>query len=121
MKNPRIQKIKNIIFTGLIMILGLILLKYIPMYIWGKNILFDASAHLTITIFIIYVGYLFIEKSKRLKKYYIPLSMSAITIVAIDRIITNNHNYIGLLLGLFISLLAIYLTNHKKLNGEIKF
>ena len=54
MKNPRIQKIKNIIFTGLIMILGLILLKYIPMYIWGKNILFDASAHLTITFFIIY-------------------------------------------------------------------
>jgi hypothetical protein len=105
--------VKNILLTGILMALGLIILKYIPMYIWGKNILFDASAHLTITIFILYIGYFFLSRRTNLHPVYFLFCLSAITIVSLQRIISNAHNDIGLLLGLILSTASIAIANWK--------
>lgn len=103
------------------MLLGLILLKYIPMLIFGSDILFDASAHLVVTCFILYIGYFFIDQSKCLKPYYFLFSILVITIVSLQRILSNNHNDFGLLLGLLVASISILITNWKKIKGEINF
>jgi hypothetical protein len=48
----------HIATAGAITAVGLILLKYFPMSVWGEDILYDASGHIAIAVFILYVLWL---------------------------------------------------------------
>jgi heme O synthase-like polyprenyltransferase len=121
MKKRVKQQIKWILLTAIIMILGLILFKYIPMFIFGKEILFDASLHITAIFFILYVGYYFIDQNKKWVPPYFIFSASILTIFSIQRIIAQKHNEIGILLGFIISIIAITLPRIKEIKRKLIF
>jgi len=110
MKSAQTKKIKQLFFTGILIIIGQILFKYLPIKIFGENILFDSSNHVAGTVFILYIiysFYSFTEKNKKWKIFYFILSVIVIIIVAIQRIIAKEHNLFGVTLGFIIAGLAI--------------
>ncbi len=107
--------------AGSIMALGLILFKFVPMQIFGEDITYDASAHITITIFGLYILWFFIDQNKTWRVPYFILSLVVISIVAIQRIMLNAHNDIGLLGGLIISFFAIIFSQKKYFKNKFKF
>ncbi len=114
------KKIKQLFFTALIMAVGLLFFKYLPMYIYGKDILFDASSHIVWTSFILYLIYLFIEKNKKLRIPYFIFSAIVLIIISIQRIVTKQHNEIGIMLGLIIAVIAIVIPRWKEIRRKIK-
>jgi hypothetical protein len=107
--------------AALIMVFGLFLFKFIPMNLWGENILFDASAHITITSFILYVIWFFIDQNQ---KWHIPFFVFAflvLAVISLQRISNNAHNDIGLLGGLIISVSAILYSQFSKFKKNLKF
>lgn len=110
------------IFTALFfMSIGILLLKLIPMQIWGGEILFDASMHLTSTFAVLYILWFFVDQNKDWRTPYFLFSLVVIFIVAVQRIIDNAHNDVGLLLGLFISLVSIGIAERKNLKNKFIF
>lgn len=103
------------------MIVGLLLFKWIPMQIWGDNILFDASMHLTIAIFILYVIWFFIDQNKKWHLPFFVFSFLVLAIIAFQRIEDNAHNDIGLLAGLIISVSGILYSQFEKIEKNLKF
>lgn len=100
---------KRIIKTFFIMTLGVIFLKFIPMVLYGNDILFDASLHIVGFSFLLYLLYFQINKEYRY--VYFGFCLIVLLIVGIHRIINYEHNQIGLILGLLISLVAIYFSH----------
>lgn len=132
MKKIRKQKVENkrrkinsqitkLVSTALLMTLSLFLFKFIPMQIYGKNILFDASMHITLACFFLYFIYFFIDQDKSWKIPYLIFSFAVLTIISIQRILVNAHNDIGLLIGLLISLFSIAIPNWSQLKNRIDF
>ncbi|MCL4278827.1 MAG: hypothetical protein KJZ60_03965 [Ignavibacteriaceae bacterium] len=117
----KIKQLNKIIITGVLMGCGLFLLKYLPMKIWGSNILFDASFHLTATFFVLYVLWFFVDQNKSWRVPYFIFSILTLFIVSVQRILDNAHNDIGLLLGLIISATSIYIAERKNLKGKFNF
>lgn len=115
------KKIKSLVVAVAIMAIGLILFKYLPMMIYGANILFDASMHLTIAIFVLYVLWYFVDQNKGWRIPYLIFSLVVVAIVSFQRIIANAHNDIGLLIGLVISLIAIVVSRWDYFNGKFDF
>jgi membrane-associated phospholipid phosphatase len=103
------------------MFFGLILLKLIPMEIYGKDIKFDASAHITIVMFLLYFIWFFIDQNKSWRTIYFVFSLAVISIVSIQRILVDAHNDIGLLGGLLLSLVAIVYSQRKYFKNKFKF
>jgi len=114
-------QIRELIFTALIMAIGLLMLKFIPTQVYGEDILFDASMHITIACFILYFIYFFIDQNISWRIPYFIFALVVLTIISVQRIIVNAHNDIGLLLGLIISVIAIILPRWKELKKKIKF
>ena len=104
------KKADSILLCAFLMILGLIFLKYIPMFIYGKDILSDASAHLTITFFVLYVVWNFVD-NKKFKQIFFILAFFVLIFVSYQRVLVGAHNTIGLLLGTIVSLISISLSN----------
>lgn len=121
MKKPTQQKFSALVRAGLIMFFGLILFKLLPMELFGKDIKFDASAHITITMFILYVIWFFIDQNKSWRTTYFIFSLVVITIVSIQRILVSAHNDIGLLGGLLLSIFAIVYSQKKYFKNKFKF
>ena len=115
------RQIKSLIICFLIMAFGLIILKFIPMNIFGENILFDASMHITLTIFILYVVWYFIDQNRKWRISYLIFSALVIAIVAADRVLKNAHNEIGLLLAIILSCLAIIISRWDYFKGKLEF
>lgn len=115
------KKIKSLATAGLIMSLGLLLFKYVPMQIWGSDILFDASLHITATIFVLFVLWYFIDQNKRWHMPFLAFSLAVVFIVAMQRVLANAHNDIGLLLGLSVSILAIVVARWDYFRGRFDF
>lgn len=110
------------IFTALFFMgIGILLFKFIPMQIWGGEILFDASMHLTVTFAVLYVLWFFVDQNKDWRTPYFLLSLVVIFVVAVQRILDNAHNDVGLLLGLFISLVSIGIAERKNLKNKFVF
>lgn len=103
------------------MVVGLLIFKYLPMYIYGKDILFDASQHIVTASFILYVIYTLIEKNKDWRIPFFIFSLSVLTIISLQRILDNAHNDVGLLLGLLISIVAIILPRINEIKKDFKF
>lgn len=121
MKKRVFIQIKKILLTIMIMSIGLFLFKFYPMSIYGKNILFDASMHITIASLILYIIYFFIDQDKSWKIPYLIFSFLILMIISIQRIITNAHNDIGIFLGLLISIISIAIPNWNKIKSKISF
>jgi hypothetical protein len=119
--NKAKRQIKWIFLTGIIMVLGLILLKYIPMEIYGKDILFDASSHVVWTAFVIYIGWFFVDQSKNLRILYLILSVGILAVISLQRIIANEHNEVGIILGFFVAFLGVVIPRWKEFMRNIKF
>jgi membrane-associated phospholipid phosphatase len=113
-------KILSLVLAAVFMAVGLVLFKYIPMSIFGKDILFDASMHLTITMFVLYVVWYFVDQNEKWRIPYFILALVVITIISVQRVLVNAHNDIGLLAGFIISVVAIIISRwgyfHNKFN-----
>jgi predicted membrane channel-forming protein YqfA (hemolysin III family) len=103
------------------MFTGLFLFKFIPMEIFGKDIKFDASAHITITMFCLYVIWFYIDQNKAWRNTFFIFALVVISIVSIQRILMNAHNDIGLLGGLLLSIGAIIYSQPKYFKDKFRF
>jgi len=121
MKSKTKKQITWIFWTTIIMGIGLILFKYIPMYIYGKDILFDASSHIVWTSWGLYVVWFFIDQKKSWRIPYFIFSAIVLIIMGIQRIITNQHNEIGIVLGLAIAGIAIIIPRWKEFSKGVEF
>lgn len=108
-------KIAIIFQTAILTLIGLILFKYIPMYLYGEYILYDASSHMAWTSFGLYTIWLIINHIKKIKVPYIIISALILVGMAIQRILSYNHNVIGVLLGLIVALVAIIIPRYDKI------
>jgi|SRR3989344_3336873 len=115
------DQVKEIIIAGIVIGVGLILLKYIPMYIYGEDILFDASAHIAWMIFFLYVIWFFIDQDKSWRIPFLILSAGILTVISIQRILTNNHNLYGLFLGFLIGIIGIGISQWRVIKNKIDF
>jgi hypothetical protein len=115
------QKLAWILWTAIIMAAGLILFKYIPMYIYGKDIQFDASSHIVWTSFVLYVLWFFIDQKKSWRIPYFIFSGAILIIMGIQRIVVGAHNEIGLMLGLAIAAIAIIIPRWKEFKKGVRF
>jgi hypothetical protein len=121
MNKKETNQIKSIFKAGLIMFLGLILFKFIPMQIWGEYILFDASLHITMACFILYIIWFFVDQNKKWRTVFFIFCFLVLTIISFQRIQVNAHNDIGLLGGLILSIIAIGYSQYYKIRGKIDF
>lgn len=121
MKPKTKKQIIWIIQTALIMTVGLILLKLIPMRIFGQEILFDASMHLTTLIFALYILYFFIDQNKNWRIPFFIIATGLLVVLSIQRIVAEKHDEIGLLLGLIISAIAIAIPRCKEIKNKLRF
>ena len=115
------EKIKALAIAFVIMSAGLAIFKFLPMYIWGSDILFDASTHVTTAIFLLYVAWFFIDQNKSWHTPFFIFSLVIITIISMQRILVFAHNDIGLLEGFSISLLAIILSRWSYFKKKLSF
>ena len=91
------------------------------MQIFGADIKFDASAHITITMFTLYFIWFFIDQNKSWRIIYFIFSLVVLSIVAIQRILVDAHNDVGLLAGLILSLFAIVFSQKKYFKDKFNF
>src|SRR3989344_1835741 len=110
-----------IFWTTIISGIGLGLFKYLPMYVYGKDILFDASSHMIWTSWGLYVIWFFVDQNKKLRIPYLIFSAVVLTIMGIQRIISHNHNEVGVMLGLGIAGIAIIIPRLKEFLKGVKF
>ncbi len=104
-----------------IMFIGLFLFKYIPMQVFGQNIKFDASAHITIAMLCLYVIWFYIDQNKSWRTVFFIFALVVISIVSLQRILVDAHNDFGLLAGLVLSIIAIVYSQKKYFRGKFKF
>jgi len=120
--NQHTQKqIQWICLTFILNSIGLLIFKYIPMYLYGKNILFDASSHIAWTGFGLYFLWFFIDQNKNWRIPYFILSAIILIFMAIQRVIASQHNEIGIILGFFVIGLAIIIPRFKEFKMKLKF
>ena len=115
------KQITWILWTTIIMISGMILLKYIPMYLYGKDILYDASNHVLWTIWGLYIVWFFVDQKKSWRLPYFVFAGALVIIIAIQRIIANQHNEVGIILALIIAWLAIVAPRWGEFKKEVEF
>ncbi len=124
-ENEREERIKQqlrwIVYTAVLMMIGLSIFKYLPMYLFGKNILYDASYHVTFVILMLYILWFFIDQEKSWRVPYFIFAGALIIIVSIQRIIANKHDEIGIILALIIGGFSIVIPRWKEFIGKINF
>ncbi len=91
------------------MIIGILVFKTLPMYLYGDNILFDASRHIVVLSFGLYfLYYLIIQNKENWKLNYIIFSTGILCFMAVQRIIAGAHNEYGVLLGFAVAGFSIF-------------
>lgn len=120
MTKRKIQ-VKKLFTAGFMMAVFLFFLKYLPEKIFGKEILYDASFHITIAFFLLYLFWFFIDQNKDWRVPYFIFSALVIFIIAVQRILVDAHNDLGLLLGVLISIVSIFIAERRTLRNKISF
>jgi hypothetical protein len=110
-----------ILWTTIIICIGLILFKYIPMYLYGEEILYDASSHVIWTSWGLYVLWFFVDQKKSWRIPYFIFAGGILIIMSIQRIIANEHNEVGVIVGLAIAGIAIVAPRWKEFRKEVNF
>ncbi|NTV22552.1 MAG: hypothetical protein HGB03_03250 [Candidatus Yonathbacteria bacterium] len=111
----------RIAIAGAIIAAGLFFLKFLPMLAWGPDILFDASAHIAIALFVLYIGWFFIDQSHSLRVPFLLFVFLVLAIISLQRILVSAHNDVGLLLGLVLGVGAIGISQWDKVRKKIDF
>lgn len=112
---------KEILIAGLVIAAGLLLLKYVPMLIWGPDILFDASAHIATAMFVLYVLWFFIDQNQQWRTPFFIFAAMVLIVISLQRLLDNAHNDIGLLLGLGLGVLAVGVSQWPIVKKRIEF
>lgn len=107
--------------AGIVMAVGILFFKVLPMELFGDDILFDASLHVTSTIFVLYIIWYFIDQNKYWRIPFFLFVAVVLSVVSFQRIAIGAHNDVGLLLGLSISLLAIIASRPDYFKGKFDF
>ncbi|HOH03858.1 MAG TPA: hypothetical protein PLT60_00465 [Candidatus Pacearchaeota archaeon] len=115
------QQLIWISYTAILMVIGLIFFKYLPMYLSEGNILYDASYHVLFTILLLYILWFFIDQKKSWRIPYFIFSGALIIIVSLQRIIAQEHNEVGIILALLIGAVSIIIPRWKEFMGGVKF
>jgi len=115
------QQLIWISYTAILMVIGLIFFKYLPMYLSEGNILYDASYHVLFTILLLYILWFFIDQKKSWRIPYFIFSGVLIIIVSLQRIIVQEHNEVGIILALLIGAVSIIIPRWKEFMGGVKF
>jgi hypothetical protein len=115
------EEFKKIIISGLVILVGLILLKFIPMFVFGDNILYDASAHIAVAVLVLYILWFFVDQNKSWRIPYFVFAFMVLTIISLQRIVNYSHNDIGLLLGFILGVLGIGIAEWKKIKNKLRF
>lgn len=119
---PHIKKqIKWLCWTFVLNVIGLVIFKYIPMQIYEKDILFDASSHIAWTGFGLYFLWFFIDQNKNWRIPYFILSGIILIFMSIQRVLAHQHNEVGVLLGFAVISLAIVIPRWKEFLKGVKF
>ncbi|MBU0906747.1 MAG: phosphatase PAP2 family protein [Nanoarchaeota archaeon] len=115
------KKVRSLLIAAVVMAAGLIIFKFVPMSIFGRNILFDASMHLTVAMFVLYVFWYFIDQNKSWRVPYFIFGLAVITIISVQRVLVNAHNDIGLLAGFVLSVFAIIVSRWRYFHNKFEF
>lgn len=115
------QQLTWIFWTTVIVISGLILFKYIPMYLYGEDILYDASSHVIWTTWGLYIAWFFIDQKKSWRIPYFIFAGAIVIIMSIQRIIAQEHNEVGVILALVIAAIAIVAPRWNEFKQEVDF
>ena len=121
MKKTFYFKIKQLVICFAVMFVGAVFFKYIPMSLFGDEILYDASAHIISTVFILYVLWYFVDQNVKWRIPYFVFCSVVLAVVGFQRIFVNAHNSFGVLLGLVISLLGIVISRWDYFRGKFEF
>ena len=121
MRKITYKKLGALMKAGSIMVLGLLLFKLIPMQIFGEDIRFDASAHITITMFCLYVVWFYVDQNRSWRTPFFVFALVVISIVSLQRLMVNAHSDVGLLGGLIISLVAIVYSQKEYFRSKFRF
>ncbi len=113
--------VRELVIAGTVSAAGLLVFKYLPMSIWGRDILFDASGHVTIAIFALYVLWFFIDQNRRWHLPFFLFAAMVLTVISVQRIVDNAHNDVGLLLGLALGLFAVGASQWGTVKKRLKF
>jgi len=117
-KNPNTKKLLK---AGIVIALGLVLFKFIPMEIWGEEILFDASAHIASTMWVLYFVWFFIDQEKEWRQPFFIVAAVILCWVGFQRIFINAHSDVGLLAGFALGFLGIGFAEWKKVRRRLDF
>lgn len=115
------RKLKSIFICIVLMAFGLLALKFLPMRLFGNDILFDASMHIVVASFILYVLWFFIDQNKNWEVPYFIFSLVVLLIIGIQRILVNAHNDLGLLMGIVIAIISIVVSRGHYFMNKISF
>ena len=121
MKSHIKQQLIWIFWTTLIIVIGMILFKYIPMYLYGKDILYDASNHVVWTSWGLYIAWFFIDQKKSWRIPYFIFAGAVVIIMSIQRIIAQQHNEVGVILALAIAGISIVAPRWNEFTKEVDF
>lgn len=119
--NKKQEQVKKIFLTLIFMMIGLFLFKWYPMSVYGKNILFDSSAHIVFASFILYILYFFIDQNKQWRIPFFIFSFAVLIVISFQRIYDDAHNDIGILIGFLISLISIAIPNWNLIKNKLDF
>ncbi len=116
-----LDKVRSIFLCAGIMFFGLVIFKYIPMYFFGGDILYDASAHVVVTAFALFVLWYFIDQTPKLRIPYFVFSCAVLIIVAVQRFIDLAHDEFGIILGIAVSVAAIVIARWDYFGDKLSF
>jgi hypothetical protein len=115
------DNVHRLAIAAIIIVAGLFFLKYIPMRVWGYGILFDASAHISLAMFVLYFVWFFIDQNKSWRIPFFVFSLVVLSIISLQRILIFAHNDIGLLLGFLLGAVAIGASQWDVIRKRIEF
>lgn len=108
MKKENKKNVKRLVITAIFIFIFIALLKFIPMDSYGQNIKFDASLHLSATIFILYSLWIFFWK-RNFSKTFLAIAIVSVAVVSFQRIYVGAHDLFGLVSGFLLSAISIVL------------
>jgi len=113
--------LRELVTAALITYVGLLVFKFIPMSIFGRDILFDASGHIAIAMFVLYALWFFIDQNKSWHTPYYIFCAVVLCIISFQRLLDQEHNDVGLLLGFLLGAIAIGSAEWPRIRKNISY